>query len=107
MNKGQLRVLAHMKKLINEGKRRFKTRKDRDYLQDLLEIRISESEAWNLILELNSNFYYYDSKPSYYRQNDTLIFKRKINGINTYIKLAIEQNKDGEETVCWSFHIDN
>lgn len=105
MNMDQLRLLSYMKKLIKEGKRRFKTRKDRDYLQDLLEIGISESEAWNFILELNSNFYFCDPKPSYYSQNDILIFKRKINGIDTYIKLAIEQNNNGEETVCWSFHI--
>lgn len=42
VNKEQLRILTHMKKLIKEGKRRINTRKDRDYLQDLLEIGISE-----------------------------------------------------------------
>lgn len=46
----QLRLWSKMRKLIKEGKRRFKPRDDRDYLQDLLELGISESEAWNFIL---------------------------------------------------------
>jgi len=103
----QLRLWSKMRKLIKEGKRRFKPRDDRDYLQGLLELGISESEAWNFILQLNSHSYFNDPKPSYYKQNDTLLFKRKINGIETYIKLQIEENGNDEETVCWSFHKDN
>lgn len=62
MNIEQLRLLTKMKRLIKIGKRRFKTRKDRDYLFDLLCFGISESEAWNIILELNNNFYFFDPK---------------------------------------------
>lgn len=46
----QAKVLSRMKKLIKEGKRRFQLRKDRDYLIDLLELGLSENEAWNYIL---------------------------------------------------------
>lgn len=106
MNSNELKILSKMKKLIKQGKRRFSIRKDRDYLEDLLEIGISEAEAWNYILELNSHFYFSDPKPTYYKTNNLLIFKRKINGENVYIKLVIEKNDTEEETVCLSFHKD-
>ena len=107
MNGEQLRLLSKMKKLINSGNRRFQVRKDRDYVQDLLEIGISESQAWMIMLELNKNFYFNDPKPSYYKSTDTLLFKKQINGIITYIKLKLEKNKEKqEETVCLSFHKD-
>lgn len=96
-----------MKKLIKEGKRRFQIRLDRDYLQDLLEFGITETEAWNYILELNNHFYFEDPKPSYYKNVDTLIFKKQINGVTAYIKLIIEKNNNEDETVCLSFHKDN
>jgi len=97
-----------MKKLIKLGKRRFQIRRDRDYLQDLLKLGISESEAWNIILELNNHFYFNDPRPSYYKNTDTLIFKKQINGIIAYIKLKIEKNNNQEEiVVCISFHEDN
>ena len=108
MNGEQLKILTKMKKLIKEGKRKFLIRKDRDYLQDLLELGISETEAWNIILELNKNFYFNDPKPSYFKTTNTLIFKRQINGIVVYIKLTIEENNNKEEiVVCISFHKDN
>ena len=108
MNNDQLKILSKMKKLIKLGKRRFQIRRDRDYLQDLLELGISESEAWNVILELNKHFYFNDPKPSYYKNTDTLIFKKQINGIVAYIKLKIENNNNQEEiVVCISFHEDN
>lgn len=108
MNNDQLKILSKMKKLIKLGKRRFQIRRDRDYLQDLLEPGISESEAWNVILELNKHFYFNDHKPSYYKNTDTLIFKKQINGVVAYIKLKIENNNNQEEiVVCISFHEDN
>jgi len=107
VNGNELRILSKMKKLIKQGKRRFKVRKDRDYLEDLLELGISESEAWEYILELNSHFYFNDPKPFYYKTNGSLIFKKKINGIFTYIKLIIEKNNNNEEAVCLSFHKDD
>jgi len=108
VNNDQLKILSKMKKLIKLGKRRFQIRRDRDYLLDLLELGISESEAWNVILELNKHFYFNDPKPSYYKNTDTLIFKKQINGVVAYIKLKIENNNNQEEiVVCISFHEDN
>ena len=101
----QLRILTKMKRLIKNGNRRFQMRKDRDYIQDLLELGIDEVEAWDIILTLNNHFYFKDPKPTYYKNKDTLIFKRKVNGVLTYIKLKIE-TKNKEETVCLSFHKD-
>ena len=89
MDIDQLRILTKMKRLIKNGNRRFQIRKDRDYIQDLLELGIDEVEAWNIILTLNNHFYFNDPKPTYYKNKDTLIFKRKVNGVLTYIKLKI------------------
>ena len=94
-----------MKKLISEGKRRFQTRKDRDYLKALAEIGISEKQAWEYILSLNINFFVPDKNPNYNRSNEALIFIRNINGKDVYIKLKVEKNNMEEETVCLSFHI--
>ena len=53
MNSTQIKLFSNMRKLISNGKRRFECRPDRDYVEDLLEIGITEEEAWNRILELN------------------------------------------------------
>ena len=107
MNSSQLRLLSRMKKLVTEGHMRFEQRKDRDYLQALLEIGITEAEAWNQILGLNKHFYFPDPKPNYMISGESLTFKRTINGYMTYIKLKIEKTDDDQdETVCISFHID-
>lgn len=50
MNQEQLRLLSKMKRLINNGKCRFAIRKDRDYIDDLLKIGITEQMAWEYIL---------------------------------------------------------
>ncbi len=107
MNQEQLKLLSKMKKLITAGNRRFQIRKDRDYLEALAELGISEEEAWNnYILSLNSNFYIPDKKPNYSRGTEALTFLRKINSKDAYIKLKIEQNNNNvEEIVCLSFHI--
>lgn len=107
MNNNQLKLLAKMKKLINLNHKRFEHRPDRDYLKDLAVFRLTEEEAWKIILTLNANSYFPDPKPNYSTDGDTLIFKRKIQGIMAYIKLKIEINKSGEEVVCLSFHKDN
>lgn len=89
MDIDQLRILTKMKRLIKNGNRRFQIRKDRDYIQDLLELGIDEVEAWDIILTFNNHFYFKDPKPTYYKNKDTLIFKSKENGVLTYIKLKI------------------
>ena len=106
MNNKQIELLTKMKKLIKNNKRRFKLRCDRDYVKDLLELGITENEAWNYILSLNANYYVVDYKPRYNASSNSLTFKRKINNEVVYIKLVIEVYEDDEETVCLSFHKD-
>lgn len=108
MNPNEIKLLTKMKKLIKENKRRFENRKDRNYLEDLLEIGITPSEAWNQILSLNHHFYFPDTKASYRQSKNTLVFKKPIHGILVYIKLKIEINNKGLEeiVICLSFHID-
>ncbi len=104
----QLKLLSKMKRLINEGHRRFANRNDRDHVQELAEIGITESKAWQEILALTIKDYYYDSKPFYRKKSDdALTFKKNINGECVYIKLKIELYNDNETTVCLSFHIDH
>ena len=98
----QLKLLSQMKKL------RFANRLDRNYTQELLDINITEDDAWREILTLSSINYIFDYKPSYAKtNNNTLTFKKEIKGILVYIKLTIEEYNSEEETVCLSFHIDH
>lgn len=107
LNGSQIIQLNRAKKLIKEGKRRFVNRHDRDYVEELLEFGLTEEIAWNKILELNTHFYFPDPKPSYAIDGDSaLTFKKSINGVIAYIKIKVEKSKDGEETVCLSFHKD-
>ena len=106
MTNDQIKLLSKMKKLINQGKKRFVPRKDRDYVESLLELGITEEEAWNYILRLNINYYCHDFKPFYAKDGESLVFKMKINDNIAYIKLKIEEYNNEEETVCLSFHKD-
>lgn len=106
MNNEQLKKLSKAKRLVRAKKRRFQTRKDRDYLCELLKFGISEDEAWEQILLLNAYYYFPDPRPYYKGGGDALIFKKEINGILAYIKIDVEENNVGEETVCISFHPD-
>lgn len=104
----QLKQLAKMKKLINQGCKKFIGRKDRDYIQELLDIGITEEMAWNEILTLSAHNYVYDYKPFYgKRGEDALTFKKIINGYKVYIKIKIEEYNKKDTTVCLSFHIDH
>ena len=109
MNNQQRKLLITMKKLIKQGKRRFANRYDRNYKEDLFEIGITEYEAWNNhILRLNEAYYFVDYRPTYYKTNNTLVFKKFINNRKVYIKLKIEKDTNSnEECVCLSFHLDN
>ena len=107
MTDSELKQLYKMKKLISCGKRKFVKRKDRDYIQDLLDIGISEEQAWEEVKSLSKADYWYDDKNTYIFDNDkALVFKKIINDVLTYIKLKIEKDKNGEITVCLSFHRD-
>ena len=104
----QVVLLNKMKKLISKGNKKFAGRKDRDYLQELLDIGITESEAWQEILTLSKRNYFEDYKefdPT--SLDNALVFKKFINGSLVYIKLKIEQYNNSEMTVCLSFHIDH
>ena len=102
----QLKLLTKMKKLITKGNKRFANRKDRDYLEELLEIGITESLAWQEILTLSSYNYVPDYKPFYLKSDSSLVFKKDINGNRVYIKIKIEEYNNKEMTVCLSFHLD-
>lgn len=102
----QLKLLAKMKRLITKGNKKFINRRDRDYLEELLEIGITESLAWQEILTLSSYNYVLDYKPFYLKSENSLVFKKDINGNRVYIKLKIEKYNNKEMTVCLSFHID-
>lgn len=104
----QVRLLHKMKHLISKGYKKFACRSDRDYIQELLDIGITENEAWQEILTLSSKNYYPDYKLfNLENGSDSLIFKKYINGCIVYIKLKIEQYNNSEMTVCLSFHIDH
>lgn len=106
MTGNQLKLLSKMKKLITKGNKKFACRKDRDYLEELLEIGISEKIAWQEVLTLSSYNYVFDYKPTYFKSENTLVFKKDINGNRVYIKLKIEEYNSREMTVCLSFHKD-
>lgn len=106
MSSEQIKLLSRMKKLIITGNRKFANRKDRDYVQELLEIGITEESAWKEILFLNSYNYVHDYKPFYEKSENSLVFKKNINGYMVYIKLKIEEYNNKDITVCLSFHID-
>lgn len=61
----QIKLLSKMKKMIYSGCRKFSCREDRDYIQELLDIGITEEDAWNEILSLSARDYFPDSKPFY------------------------------------------
>ena len=108
MTSEQIKLLSRMKKLINQGCKRFASRKDRDYIQELLDIGITEEIAWSEILTLSAQNYVYDYKPFYSKHSDdALTFKKMINGCKVYIKIKIEEYNNTEVTVCLSFHNDH
>lgn len=108
MNPEQQILLSKMKRLIKNKRCRFEKRKDRDYNDDLYEIGITEHDAWyKHIIYLQEANYVIDYKPIYYKDKNSLVFKKRINNIIVYIKLKIEINKEtNEECVCLSFHKD-
>lgn len=108
MTEKQRRELAHIKKLINKGYKKFAERADRDYLPELLEIGITEELAWEEVLTLTAINYVHDYKPYYSKSGrDALTFKKEINGYIVYIKLKIEEYDNNEIVVCMSFHKDH
>lgn len=105
MNRDEIDKLKKIKKLVSEGKRRFIKRNDRDYLKELLNLGITEEQAWRIVLFLNPNTFFRDERYDIKGTKNALTFHWLINGKVVYIKLDIEI-VNGEEAVCWSFHED-
>ena len=99
--------LKKIRRLINNGNKRFVMKRDGRYYYDILieDFGISDKKAWEYIKNLNEHFLWQDMKPNY-TNSDAFVFKRTINGVMAYIKVKIEEGKDGEEVVCISFHRD-
>ncbi len=99
--------LKKMRKLINNGNNRFVMKRYGKYYYEILieDFGISDKMAWEYIKNLNPHFLWVDAKPNY-NDSDAFVFKRLINGVMAYIKVKIEEGKDGEEVVCISFHRD-
>lgn len=102
----QLKLFAKMKKMIVQKQRKFARRNDRDYLEELLKIGITEEFAWQEILTLSNTNYIFDYKPLYSKSKESLTFKKTINGNPVYIKLVIEEDDLDTIVVCLSFHLD-
>ncbi len=103
MNVDEIKKLKKIKKLVSEGKRKFKQRNDRDYLVDLFNLGITEEEAWQKVLFFKPNAFFRDDSYDVTGEKDALTFHWLINGKVAYIKLNVEYDND-EEAVCWSFH---
>ena len=105
MNGDQIRLLSEIKKLIKLNTKHFKSRNDRNYLEDLLNLGLTEEEAWQHIYYLKPQFYFVDPKPIFSKSlKKCLTFKKLINNKIAYIKLCIDD--DTVEAECWSFHED-
>lgn len=105
MNNKEIQMLKKMKQLISNGKCKFKKRHDRDYLEDLINLGITIDDAWDIILRLKPQTFFYDEYYNITSLDNALTFHWLVNGKVAYIKLKIEY-ENGEETVCWSFHED-
>lgn len=92
MNGEQIRLLSEIKKLIKLNKKHFKSRDDRNYLEDLLNLGLTEEEAWQHIYYLKPQFYFVDHKPIFSKSlKKCLTFKKIINNKIAYIKLCIDE----------------
>ena len=108
MNHEQIKLLTKIKMLVKMGYKYFANRKDRNHVEDLAAIGISEKMVWDkYIMFLKPHDYIPDYKPTYRKDMNSLTFKRMINGKKVYIKLKIEEKNNHENAVCLSFHIDN
>ena len=95
--------LSKAKLLVSQNKRRIAGRTD--FVQNLALIGITSiHEIWPHILSLKAQQRIPDSKLIYDGGGEAIIFIKKINGHDTYIKLKIEENNDREILVCISFH---
>ena len=105
MNGDQIRLLSEIKKLIKLNKKHFKSRNDRNYLEDLLNLGLTEEESWQHIYYLKPQFYFVDPEPIFSKSlKKCLTFKKLIDNKIACIKLCIDD--DTVEAECWSFHED-
>lgn len=103
MNNDEIKKLKRIKALVSVGKRRFIQRNDRNYVDDLYNLGITEDEAWQKVLLLKPNAFYREDNYDILGNKHALVFHWLIKGKIAYIKLDIEI-VNGEEAVCWSFH---
>lgn len=105
--------LREAKQLISIGKREFINRtykhpsgRNVNWLEAILDIGLTEIEqVWQEVLQLTPNHYVEGPVDDFNRPSEgkiIWIFKKKINGVMTYIKLKI----DNRGCVCLSFHED-
>lgn len=109
MNKEVIDHLKMVRELMNQKRMRFepRLRDDKDYIQVLLEdFGITPLAAWNIIYDLKPQMHFIDPKPDYSRSGTAFTFKRKVNGIDAYIKVSIEEDELGALVICISFHKD-
>jgi hypothetical protein len=99
--------LKKMRRLINQGNKRFVMKRDGRYYYEILleDFGITDKKAWEHIKNLNEHFLCNDEVPSYI-SSDAFVFKKLINGEIAYIKVKIEERNNFEEVVCISFHRD-
>lgn len=60
ISNSEIQKLKRIKQLVSEGKCRFKIRKDRNYFDDLLNLGITEEQAWKIVLYLKPNAFFRD-----------------------------------------------
>ncbi len=102
--------IKKVRNLIKDNKYVFD---DKDYGNDktydmiLLEhFGITPNEAISHIKTLNYHLWVNDEKPDYLKDSNAFVFNKRVNNVEAYIKLEIEENKYGELLVIWSFHKD-
>lgn len=96
--------LEQAKLLIVKNKRRFVRRQGYDYIQELLDLELENTnQAWTEILRLQPRHMFKPPESDYNQPNDQVwFFKKEIKGHHSaYIKLKIEPDRG---CICISFH---
>lgn len=95
-------ALEKIKDLISEGEYTFIDRGKN--LRSLFKHFLTVRDAIEIILDLNNKDYYDGPKSDYdYSQGEIWEFIKRVNKTDFYIKLKIEEYKEGEFLICISF----